>query len=115
MRTAVAVLMLMSAGCAISDNIPWVGDQFPSQEKENARIQRQMIVFQHTHKPAWKSLCDAGKFKSALAYIQANKDEMGDANANELTEDTQKECRSYLNERLSRFRRYLGDVRSQGE
>ena len=115
MRTALTALLFFGAGCTFSDNIPLVGDLVPSQEKENARIQRQNVLFRDTHKPAWKSLCDAGKFKSALAYIEEHRGEIGDAHANQATVDTHAECRTYLNDRLSRFRRYLGELKSQSE
>src|SRR5688572_4387265 len=115
MRPALAALLLLGAGCSFSDGIPVVGDLVPSAEKENARIQRQNVLYKDTHKPEWQSLCDAGKFKSALAYLEAHRGDIGDAHASQATEDTHRQCRVFLSDRLSRFRRYLGDLKSQSE
>lgn len=115
MRSVLALLLLLGAGCGIARGIPIVGDFVPDPAMENARNQQQNMLVNMTHKPEWKSLCDAGKFRSALAYIETHKDEIGETNAKQMTDDTHRECKSYLNERLLRFRRYLGDIKSQGE
>jgi len=115
MRALLAGFLLLGAGCGIARGIPIVGEFVPDPAMENARNQQQSLLVNMTHKPEWKSLCEAGKFKSALAYIDAHKDEIGDAGVKQMTDDTHKECKSYLHERLLRFRRYLGDIKSQSE
>jgi hypothetical protein len=115
MRPLLAALLILGAGCGVARGIPIVGDFVPDPAMENARTQQQNMLVNMTHKPEWKSLCDAGKFRSALAYVEAHKDEIGETNAKQMTDDTHRECKSYLNDRLLRFRRYLGDIKSQKE
>lgn len=115
LRFGAAVLCAGLAGCGVLTHVPIVGSFVPDPAVENANRSQRSMIANMTVKPEWKSLCDAGKFKSALAYIDGHVDEIGETEAKQMTEDTHRQSRTYLTDRLLRFRRYLGDIKSQSE
>src|SRR6185436_8107484 len=108
------LLGFLGLGCSASQ-IPILGafaGSPSSPAMENMERNQKDMMLQYTFRPAWKNLVDAGKYKSALAYVDAHKEEMSEASLKTYTDETVNGSRTYLNGRLVRFRGNLSDLRS---
>jgi hypothetical protein len=79
----------------------------------DARANQQNAMINYSFRPGWKNLIDEHKYKAALDYIQAHKSEIGEANEKTFTDDTHRECKSYLANVMARLRRSIQEAKSQ--
>lgn len=117
-RLAAALLLLPCAACSGMSGIPIVGAFAPSPGADmmrQAQANQQNAMLNYTFRPGWKNLIDDHKYKAALAYIDAHKEEIGETNEKTFIEDTQRECRNYVASVSARFRRSIQDLKSQKE
>lgn len=115
MRSLSGVLLLALGACS-AYQIPIVGQFMPSPADDmmrSAKANNQNAMLNYTFRPGWKSLIDEHKYKAALDYIAAHKEEIGETNEKTFTEDTNRECKTYVTNQLSRLRRSIQDVKSQ--
>jgi len=109
-------LLLLALGACSASQIPILGAFMPSPADDmmrTAKANNQNAMLNYTFRPGWKNLIDDHKYKAALDYIAAHKDEIGEVNVKTFTEDTHRECKGYVANQLSRLRRSIQDVKSQ--
>lgn len=114
LKAAALLLWFHGLGCSASQ-IPIIGSFAPSPGQaamEDMQKNQKDMMLQYTFRPAWKNLVDDKKFKSALAYIDAHKQEMSETSQKTYTDETVNGSKTYLNSRLVRFRGNLSDLRS---
>jgi hypothetical protein len=115
-RRSLPGLLLLALGACSAYQIPIVGQFMPSPADDmmrNAQANQQNAMINYSFRPGWKNLIDGHKYKAALDYIQAHKSEIGEANEKTYTEDTNRECKSYVTTQLSRLRRSIQEAKSQ--
>lgn len=64
-------------------------------------------------RPRWQEMLFERKFKSARAYLDAEGKELTDPQKKTLTDEVERECRTFLNTEVARFRRNLTGLRSE--
>jgi len=109
-------LLLLALGACSASQIPILGAFMPSPADDmmrDARTNNQNAMVNFSFRPGWKTLIDDHKYKAALEYIAAHKEEIGEANEKTFTDDTNRECKSYVTNQLSRLRRSIQEARSQ--
>jgi hypothetical protein len=66
-------------------------------------------------RPRWQQLILERKYKSARSAIDAEGKGLGDAQKKTLVDETERECRAWLGERMLVFRRSLAGIRRQDD
>jgi len=113
---AFCALGTLAAGCGGLGGLGsmvGLGPSYDTTAMENAQRQQQDAMINFTFRPGWKNLIDVQKFKSALAYIDAKKDEIGETNQKLYVEETHRESKTWVDGRITKLRRHLQDCKSQ--